>query len=51
VYFPVAEIQVAPDCMYAGARTQKFVPADLIKWVLTFILIFTGGHYMLSLLF
>ncbi len=58
------EMAVAPDWilgillgvggmlgMYAGARTQKFVPATLIKWVLTFILVFTGGRYVLSFLF
>ena len=58
------EMAVAPDWllgillgvggmlgMYAGARTQKFIPANLIKWLLTFILIFTGGRYMLSFLF
>ena len=57
------EMAVAPDYMlgllmgiggmigmYAGARAQKFVPANLIKWVLAFLLVFTGGRYVLSLL-
>ena len=35
--------------MYAGARTQKFIPAKLIKWILAFIL--TGGRYILSFWF
>ncbi|TVQ99783.1 MAG: sulfite exporter TauE/SafE family protein [Desulfovibrionales bacterium] len=36
--------------MYAGARMQKFVPAKAIKWVLAFILVFTGGRYVLDFL-
>ena len=55
------ELAVAPDWMlgilmgaggmfgmYAGARMQKFVPAEIIKWVLALTLIFSGGGYMLS---
>jgi len=34
--------------MYAGARMQKFVPAKAIKWLLAFILVFSGGRYLLS---
>jgi uncharacterized protein len=58
------EMAVAPDWMlgimmgvggmigmYAGARMQKFVPALVIKWLLAFILCFTGGRYVLSFLF
>ena len=37
--------------MYTGARVQKFIPAKLIKWMLAFILVFTGGRYVLSFLF
>ncbi len=37
--------------MYAGARAQKHVPANLIKWVLVVILVFTGGRYVFSLFF
>jgi uncharacterized protein len=55
------EMAVAPDWMlgimmgaggmvgmYCGARMQKFVPAGVIKWLLAFILCFTGGRYLLS---
>lgn len=35
--------------MYLGARAQKFVPANFIKWMLTFILIFTALKYMLEI--
>ncbi len=34
--------------MYAGARMQKFVPAKVIKWILAFILTFTGGRYVIG---
>jgi len=34
--------------MYAGARMQKFVPAKAIKWLLVFILMFIGGHYVIG---
>lgn len=37
--------------MYAGARTQKFIPAKIIKWLLAAILVFTGSRYVLSFLF
>ncbi len=37
--------------MYAGARMQKFVPAQFIKWLLAFILVFTGGRYVVGFLF
>ncbi|MDO9581965.1 MAG: sulfite exporter TauE/SafE family protein [Desulfomicrobium sp.] len=37
--------------MYAGARMQKFVPAKVIKWILAFILTFTGGRYVIGFLF
>lgn len=37
--------------MYLGARAQKFVPANFIKWMLTFILIFTALRYMLEIFF
>lgn len=37
--------------MYAAARLQKFVPAQLIKWVLAAILLFSGGRYLLAPLF
>jgi uncharacterized membrane protein YfcA len=36
--------------MYAGARIQKHVPAKAIKWLLTFILTFTGGRYVIGFL-
>ncbi|WP_028575747.1 sulfite exporter TauE/SafE family protein [Desulfonatronovibrio hydrogenovorans] len=55
------EMAVAPDWMlgtlmgvggmlgmYAGAMTQKYIPAGLIKWMLASILVFTGGRYVLS---
>lgn len=35
--------------MYLGARAQKFVPANFIKWMLAFILIFTALRYMLEI--
>ena len=34
--------------MYTGARVQKFMPANLIKWILAFILVFTGGRYVVG---
>lgn len=37
--------------MYCGARMQKFVPATVIKWLLAFILVFTGGRYVIAFLF
>lgn len=58
------ELAVAPDWMlgvlmgfggmigmYAGARAQKFIPANLIKWILAILLVFTGSRYFLSFLF
>ncbi|HDQ40241.1 MAG TPA: sulfite exporter TauE/SafE family protein [Desulfonatronum sp.] len=36
--------------MYIGARMQKFVPAQAIKWMLAFILVFTGGRYVAGFL-
>ncbi|MCF8110831.1 MAG: sulfite exporter TauE/SafE family protein [Desulfobacteraceae bacterium] len=58
------EMVVAPDYMlgilmglggmigmYAGARVQKFIPANVIKWILACILIFTGGRYFLGFWF
>ncbi|MDY0131523.1 MAG: sulfite exporter TauE/SafE family protein [Desulforegulaceae bacterium] len=52
------EMSIAPDWLlgalfggggllgiYLGARVQKFVPANLIKWMLAFIIIFTAGKY------
>ncbi len=32
--------------MYCGARLQKFVPAQFIKWILTLCLLFTAGKYI-----
>ena len=37
--------------MYAGARMQKFVPAKAIKWLLAFILVFSGGRYVFGFFF
>jgi uncharacterized protein len=37
--------------MYAGARMQKFVPAQAIKWLLASILVFSGGRYVVEFLF
>lgn len=37
--------------MYSGARMQKYVPAKAIKWLLAFILVFTGGRYVVGFLF
>jgi hypothetical protein len=34
--------------MYLGARCQKFVPAKAIKWMLSGIILFTAGKYLLS---
>jgi uncharacterized membrane protein YfcA len=52
------EMSVAPDWLlgglfgsgglagiYLGARVQKFVPANLIKWMLAAIIMFTAGKY------
>lgn len=32
--------------MYCGARLQKFVPANFIKWILVLCLLFTAGKYI-----
>jgi len=32
--------------MYAGARLQKYFPANAIKWLLTGIILFTAGEYV-----
>ncbi len=32
--------------MYCGARMQRFVPARLIKTILTFCILYTGLHYL-----
>ncbi len=34
--------------MYLGARSQKFVPAAAIKWMLTIVLFFTAGKYIVD---
>jgi len=34
--------------MYLGARTQKFVPANVIKWLLVFIITSTGLSYVVQ---
>ncbi len=34
--------------MYLGARTQKFVPAKTIKWMLAAIIIFTASKYLIE---
>jgi uncharacterized membrane protein YfcA len=34
--------------MYLGARSQKFVPAKGIKWMLAVIIIFTAAKYALD---
>jgi hypothetical protein len=31
--------------IYFGARVQKYVPANFIKWMLAFIIMFTAGKY------
>jgi uncharacterized protein len=36
--------------MYAAARLQKFVPAQVIKWILAAILLFGGGRYLIGFL-
>ncbi len=55
----VPDMAVAPDWrlgllfglggfagMYCGARMQRFVPARLIKGILTFCILYTGLHYL-----
>jgi uncharacterized membrane protein YfcA len=55
----VPDMAVAPDWrlgllfglggflgMYCGARMQRFVPAVLIKGILTFCILYTGFHYL-----
>ena len=55
------EISVAPDWllgvlfgiggmagMYLGARCQKFMPAGIIKWMLTMIIMFTAIKYIVD---
>ena len=55
------EISVAPDWllgvlfgiggmagMYLGARCQKFIPATIIKWMLTMIIMFTAIKYVVD---
>ena len=32
--------------MYLGARCQKFVPAHVIKWMLSGVILFTAGKYI-----
>ena len=59
LFYP--QMSVAPDWMlgilfgaggmagmYLGARCQKFVPARLIKWMLSCIIVFTAGKYVLD---
>lgn len=36
--------------MYLGARFQKYVPSRAIKWMLSVVLLFTAGKYLLDLL-
>jgi len=61
VSFYQANTTVAPDWllggmlglggmigMYSGARLQKHVRAKLIKWILTFIVFFAGGRYVVG---
>lgn len=36
--------------MYAGARAQKHVSANAIKWILALILTFTGSRYVIGFL-
>jgi len=56
-FFP--DMAVAPDWrlgilfglggfagMYCGARMQRFMPANLIKIILTFCILYTGLHYL-----
>lgn len=58
-YYP--HVSVAPDWalgllfglggmagMYLGARCQKFIPANAIKWMLAGIIVFTGSKYILE---
>lgn len=35
--------------MYLGARVQKFVPANIIKWILVFILMSTAIRYIIEI--
>lgn len=64
VSFCQANTTVAPDWllggllgvggmigMYSGARLQKYVRAKLIKWILTFVVVFAGGRYVVGYLF
>ena len=34
--------------MYCGARTQKFVPAKIIKWILVACLLFASAKYIIA---
>jgi len=34
--------------MYCGARVQKFVPAKIIKWILSGCILFTASKYLIS---
>lgn len=58
-YYPT--MSVAPDWllgilfglggmagMYLGARTQKFVPAKAIKWMLAGVITYTAGTYIIN---
>ena len=60
-YFAPAGMSVAPDWtlgvffglgglagIYCGARMQKYAPASFIKWMLTVIIIGTGGKYIIQ---
>lgn len=37
--------------MYTGARVQKYIKAEYIKWMLAAILVFAGGRYILGWFF
>ncbi|MBT3221712.1 MAG: sulfite exporter TauE/SafE family protein [Proteobacteria bacterium] len=59
-----ADISVAPDWslgllfglggmlgMYLGARLQKYIPAKVIKWLLSLIVLFVAGKYVIGFFF
>jgi hypothetical protein len=45
---PLPQLVLPIPCMYLGARTQKYVPARLIKGMLCVCVLFVAGKYILG---
>jgi uncharacterized membrane protein YfcA len=48
---PLPQWVLPIPCMYLGARTQKFVPARLIKGMLCVCVLYVAGKYILGFIF